>query len=235
MSTNKSTILNKDEDMNPSDMITLIAIAKSRIDKGATFEEIEKFIVGIHGKNIMSQIEPEINEYLELKNKNREKNQPYWMLICNPKLWGDGSSEFEVNELLKDLDTHEELWKINANTSMHLQMKIGQKGIIKVSEDSRSKEMRKDEKGNLVPLLESGIYGLFEIVEHENGSPIDKYYDEYMVNIQMFDNFYKEGINIPKEKSRELLGDNVYNSIPSRKIDKKLYDDVVKYIENIRK
>ncbi len=117
---------------------------------------------------------------------------------------------------------------------MHLQMKIGQKGIIKVSEDTRSKEARKDENGDLVPLLESGIYGLFEIVEHENGSPIDEYQDEYMVNIKMFDNFYKEDVNIPKEIAKELLGENIYNSIPSRKIDKSIYENVVKYIDSVR-
>lgn len=220
--------------MNPSDMITLQQIAKSRIDKGATIEEIEKFIISVHSQEIMDKIKTDVEEYLSLKNKNREKNQPYWMLICNPKLWGEGTDEYEVNELLHDLDTHEELWKINAKTNMELQMKIGHKGIIKVSEDSRSKEARRNMDGNVVPLLESGIYGLFEIVEHEDGSPIDEYFDEFSVNIQMFDNFYKDGINISKEKSRELIGESVYNSIPSRKIDKVLYDNVVKYIESVR-
>ena len=221
--------------MNPSDMITLVQIAKSKIDKGATFKDIEKFITYLHDQNVMDKIRTDIEEYINLKNEYREKNQPYWMLICNPKLWGEGTDEFEVNELLYNLDTHEELWKINANTSMHLQMKIGQKGIIKVSEDTRSKEMRTDENGDLVPLLESGIYGLFEIVDYENsGSPIDEYYDEYMVNIQMFDNFYKEGVNIPKEIAKELLGENIYNSIPSRKIDKATYENVVKYMNSVR-
>lgn len=130
--------------MNPSDMITLVQIAKSKIDKGATFKDIEKFITDLHDQNVMDKIRTDIEEYINLKNEYREKNQPYWMLICNPKLWGEGTDEFEVNELLYNLDTHEELWKINANTSMHLQMKIGQKGIIKVSEDTRSKEMRTD-------------------------------------------------------------------------------------------
>jgi len=220
--------------MNPSDMITLVQIAKSKIDKGASLEDIEKFITDLHGQNVMDKIRTDIEEYINLKNEYREKNQPYWMLICNPKLWGEGTDEFEVNELLYNLDTHEELWKINANTSMHLQMKTGQKGIIKVSEDTRSKEMRTDDNGELVPLLEPGIYGLFEIVEYENGSPIDEYYDEYMVNIKMFDNFYKDGVNIPKEKAKELLGDNVYNSIPSRKIDKAIYENVVNYMNSVR-
>ena len=220
--------------MNPSDMITLVQIAKSKIDKGATFKDIEKFITDMHGQNVMDKLKVDIDNYISLRNEYFEKNQPYWMLICNPKLWGEGTDEFEVNELLYNLDTHEELWKINANTSMHLQMKIGQKGIIKVSEDTRSKEARKDENGDLVPLLESGIYGLFEIVEHENGSPIDEYYDEYMVNIKMFDNFYKEDVNIPKEIAKELLGENIYNSIPSRKIDKSIYENVVKYIDSLR-
>lgn len=222
--------------MNQTDLSTLMQIVKSKIDKGATFQDIEKFITGMHGQDVMDKIKIDVEEYISFKNKYREQNQPYWMLICNPKLWGDGTDEFEVNELLYNLDTHEELWKINANTSMHLQMKIGQKGIIKVSEDTRSKEMRKDDDGNLVPLLEPGIYGLFEIVEYENsGSPIDEYYDEYMVNIQMFDNFYKDGVNIPKEIAKELLGENIYNSIPSRKIDKSIYENIVKYIDSERK
>lgn len=215
-------------------MITLLQIAKSKIDKGATFEEVEKFIIGVHGQEIMDKVKTDIEEYLNLKNKSREKNQPYWMLICNPKFWGDGTDEYEVNNLLHDLDTHEELWKINEKTNMELQMKIGHKGIIKVSEDSRSKEARTDMDGNIVPILESGIYGLFEIVEYENGTPIDEYYDEFSVNIQMFDNFYKDEVNISKSKSRELIGETVYNSIPSRKIDKVLYDNVVKYIESVR-
>ena len=220
--------------MNSNDLKDLVEMLKRKIDKGSSIEEIKTLVLLNQDENIYLEVKNELEKYTAYKTELLEKNQPYWMLICNPKLWGDGSDEFEVNELLHDLDTHEELWKINANTSMHLQMRIGQKGIIKVSEDSRSKEMRKDENGNLVPLLESGIYGLFEIVEYENNSPIDEYYDEYMVNTQMFDNFYKEGVNISKEKSRELLGDNVYNSIPSRKIDKKLYDDVVKYVESVR-
>jgi len=165
-------------------MITLIQIAKSKIDKGATLQEIEKFIIDIHGQDFMDKISTDVEDYLDLKNKSREKNQPYWMLICNPKLWGEGSNEYEVNELLYDLDTHEEFWKINTNTNMELQMKIGQKGIIKVSEDTRSKEARKDENGNLVPLLESGIYGLFEIVADETGNCIDEYYGEFSVNSQ---------------------------------------------------
>ena len=115
------------------------------------------------------------------------------MLICNPKLWGDGSEEFEANELLFDLDTHEELWKINANTNMERQMKIGHKGIIKVSEDSRSKESRTDNEGNIVPLLESGIYGLFEIVEHEDGSCIDEYYDDLKINNKDYDKLVEIG------------------------------------------
>ena len=105
--------------MNPSDMITLVQIAKSKIDKGATFKDIEKFITDMHGQNVMDKLKVDIDNYISLRNEYFEKNQSYWMLICNPKLWGEGTDEFEVNELLYNLDTHEELWKINANTSMH--------------------------------------------------------------------------------------------------------------------
>jgi len=220
--------------MDLNDIKTLIEIAKNRIDKGVSFQEIKDFIISQHGQDILNQIESEIHEYLNIKNQYREKNKAYWMLISNPKLWGDGHHKFEINELLKKLDTHEELWRINANTSMHLQMKIGQKGIIKVSEDTRSREMRKDKEDNLVPLLESGIYGLFEIVEYENNNPICKIENEYMVNIKVFDNFYKEGLIIPKEESKKLLGDNIYNSLSSRKIDQNIYNNVVKYIKNKR-
>ncbi len=223
--------------MNPSDMITLLQITKSKIDKGATFEDIEKFIVDIHGNEIMSQVESDINEYLNLKNKSREKNKKFWMLVCNPMYWGDEEGEFKVNELLKNLHKQEdgEWWKINDKTNMELKMKIGHKGIIKVSEDTRNDNYRTDNDGEIVSLLDSGIYGVFEIT---NDNECDSVYQfdngDWYVHIKMIDNYFDYALNISKEKSRELIGETIYNSQSSRELDKVLFDRVANYSEDIR-
>ena len=221
--------------MNSNDLKDLIEMLKRKIDKGSSIEDIKTLVYSNQSEEIYLQIKEELEEYIAYKTELLEKNKPYWMLICNPKLWGDGTEEYEVNELLFNLNEEEpEYWKINDKTSMELQMKKGHRGIIKVSEDSRSKALRTDENNNIVPLLEAGIYGIFEVIEDEDGDCT--YQDDYgdsFVNIKVINNFYKEGMNISKEISRELIGETVYNSIPSRKINKEAFENVVNHIESL--
>lgn len=227
--------------MNSNDLKDLVGMLKRQIDKGASIDDIKTSVMKNQSESIYIQIEKEVVDYIVYKTELLEKNKPYWMLICNPKLWGEGTSEHEVNDLLielpniNDKDSDYESWKINANTSMELQMKEGQRGILKVSDDKRSKYDRTDEDGNLVDTLEAGIYGIFEIVKDENGKCTFKdEYGDWFVNIKMVENFYHDGINIPKDISRDLLGESVYNSIPSRKIDKVLFDNVINHIAKVR-
>ena len=209
----------------------LLQICKSKIDDGFSHEELISFIKSNENEILFSKIKEEIEDYIDKKMQNEQKNKLYWMLICNPLMWGDGSETYEVNELLYNLNENNiEPWKINARTDMERQMKVGHKGIIKVSDDKRTEAERCDDEGEIVDKLDAGIYGIFEVVEDEDGDCTYETEDGYyLVNIKVIDNFYRKGINISKEKSRELLGVDVYNSIPSRKIDKNLFDRVVNY------
>jgi hypothetical protein len=216
--------------MNQNDLNAILSICKKRIDIDENYDDLK----AMHGVDVFTQIEAELQSYIEKKNARYEANKPYWMLISNPSMWGDATDKYEVNQLLFNLNNETiQAWKINHHTSMERQMKTGELGIIKVSDDKRTKAERTNDDGEILPLLDSGIYGIFEVVEDEDG---DCTYlaenGDWYVNIHVIDNFYAKGKNISKEISKELLGDNVYNSIPSTKIDKKLFNNVVNYIEN---
>jgi len=210
----------------------LLQICKSKIDNGFSYDELIVFIESSENEDIFSQIKDKVQDYIDTKNKNNEHNKLYWMLICNPQKWYEGTEEYQVNELLWNLDEDDiEPWKINGHTDMELQMKVGHRGIIKVSDDKRTEvERYDDDDGELVDKLDAGIYGIFEVVEDEDGDCTYESEDGvYFVNIKVTDNFYAKGTNISKQKSRELIGLNVYNSIPSRRIDKKLFEKIVNY------
>ena len=210
----------------------LLQICKSKIDDGFTYDDLIDFIESNGNESIFSKIKEKVEDYIDNKIENVNKNKLYWMLISNPQKWYDCTEAYhQVNQLLWDLDEDSiESWKINGHTDMELQMKVGHKGIIKVSDDKRTEVERCDDEGELVDKLDAGIYGIFEVVEDEDGDcTYESESGEYFVNIKVIDNFYAKGTNISKEKSRELLGINVYNSIPSRQIEKKLFEKIVKF------
>lgn len=216
--------------MNQSDLNRILTMYKNRVDGNASYDDLKT----LHGADIFAQIEAGLQSYIEKKNARYEANKPYWMLISNPSMWGDSTDKYEVNQLLFNLNSETiQAWKINHYTSMERQMKAGELGIIKVSDDKRTKAERTNDDGEILPLLDSGIYGIFEVVEDEDG---DCTYlannGDWYVNIRVIDNFYAKDNNISKEISKELLGDNVYNSIPSRRIDKKIFDTVLAYVES---
>jgi hypothetical protein len=223
--------------MNKNDLNTLLDIVKSKLDNGSTLEEIKKFIITTQNENVFSELKNDIENYIQSKQDIQNKIQKHWMLICNPATWGHEDGDFIVNELLKDLHNNEdgEWWKINDKTNMELKMKVGHKGIIKVSDDSRSQDLRTDEDDRIVPILESGIYGVFEIIEDFEGDfVVENEYGEHFVHIKMIDNYFDQGINISKEESRKLISESIYNSQSSRELDKNLFDRVIKYIEEKR-
>lgn len=206
-----------------------------KLHNGDTFEEVKAYLLSCNnGENILKNIETDLQSYIEKKSARYEATKPYWMLISNPSMWGDATDKYEVNELLFNLNSETtQAWKINHHTSMELQMKAGEQGIIKVSDDKRTKAERTNDDGEILPLLDSGIYGIFEVVEDEDGDcTYQASSGDWYVNIRVIDNFYAKGNNISKEISKELLGDNVYNSIPSRKIDKKIFENVVAYMQD---
>lgn len=224
--------------MKESELLVLIQITKSKIDKGDTLQDIEKFVINIHGQNVMDKIRIDVEEYIQIKKAIQEKNKKYWMLVSNPLLWGDEDSAFKVNEIFKNLHKQEdgEWWKINDNTNMELKMKIGERGIIKISDDHRDIESRTDKNGKIVPLLEAGIYGIFETIPaYDDEKKCVQISDGlHWVHIKLIDNFFDKGMNISKEKSIELLSENIYKSQSSREIEKFTYENIVKYIDSVR-
>ena len=209
----------------------LFQICKSKIDKGFSFEEIVNFIESNGNEELFLKIKKDVQKYIAKKIEDNNRNKLYWMLICNSQKWYEETEEYMCNGLLYDLNENDiEPWKINGHTDMELQMKVGHRGIIKVSDDKRTEIERCNNEGELVEKLEAGIYGIFEVVEDEDGDcTYESEYGEYFVNIKVIDNYYAKGTNISKEISRKLLGPNVYNSIPSRKIDKKLYENIINH------
>jgi hypothetical protein len=215
----------------------LLEMLKRKIFNGEELSTIKKFVLLNQNEKIYLEIEEELKQYFEEKSKSNEKNKKYWMLVCNPMHWGDEEGEFKVNELLKNLHKQEdgEWWKINDKTNMELKMKIGHRGIIKVSEDTRNDDLRTDNNDEIVPLLDAGLYGIFEVTNDHEGDFVFKFDNGYWyIHIKMIDNYFDNGLNISKEKSRELIGETIYNSQSSRKLDKVLFDKVIDFIDNKR-
>lgn len=212
--------------MDNEELKLLLQIAKSKIDKeNMDFVAIESFIVSRNGNVVFNKIKDEILKYIEIKKIQKEKNKSYWMLISNPLKWGE-IPEHMFNETIYNLNENEIVsWTINKNTDISLQMKEGELGIIKVSEDKRTIAQRTDKNGNVVSLIEAGIYAIFEIVKNGEGDVTFKDKDgEYLVNVRVIDNFYSKNKQISKEKSIEILGENIFKSLSSRKIDKRQFD-----------
>jgi len=205
---------------------------------------VEMYTNNIHQYNSFNELKEEIQVNEKAKHLSKEtlkkiedhfnkygRKTKYWMLICNPSKWREDTELYEVNDLLENLD--KEPWKINDRTSMEREMKKGDFGIIKVSNDTRSEINRIDDNGDIVPLLEAGIYAIFEVIHDEFGRPTFKGEDgNFYVNTQVTNNLFKKKKNINKENSIKLLGKNLYASIPSTKIDKTIYENVLKYIGN---
>lgn len=211
--------------MNNEDLKLLLQIAKSKIDKGETFDAVKTFIVSTQGIETFKQVENDIFEHIKRKEILKEKNKSYWMLISNPLKWGD-EPEYMFNDTLFNLDENTIIeWSINKNTDISFQMKEGEFGIIKVSEDSRTITQRTDNNGDLIPLLEAGIYAIFQIVKDDEGYvTFEDENGDYRVNIKVIDNLYNRDKQISKGKSIEILGESKFKSMSSTKIDKKQFE-----------
>jgi|GEM_PF-3682940 len=193
------------------------------ISKYNSFEKLKERILS-NPNNINEDTIQAIEKYYK-KYKRKPK---YWMLISNPEKWGDGTQEYEVNDLLFNLK--KDSWKVNSQIEMHLKMREGDLGIIKASEDRRSQKQRINHKGETVKVLTPGIYAIFQIVKDSDGDVVRKSNDgEWFVNIKIIENFFAKNNIIPKEEAIELLGKSIYENQGNREIDKELYDKIVAY------
>ena len=202
----------------------------SNISRYDNFNDLKNEIMkNTNYKNISQNTIDEIEKFY---NKYQRKPK-YWMLISNPAKWDDGDNQHEVNNNLLSLDENSiEFWKINDRTDMELAMKAGDLGIIKVSEDTRSIKNRTDKNGEIVPILNSGIYAIFEVIKDEDGDITFENEDgNWFVNIKVIDNLFAKDKIIDKDTSMKLLGENLYKSVPSTRITKEVFDKVLDYIE----
>jgi len=214
--------------MSDEDLKLLLQITRSKIDKGESFDNIKTFVISNNGNKIFSKLENEIREYVKKKEILKEKSKSYWMLISNSLKWGD-NSEYMFNNTIFNLDKNYVIdWNINKNTDIAFQMKEGELGIIKVSEDRRTIAQRTNSKGNIAQQMEAGIYAVFQIVKDDDGDiTFEDENGDYYVNIKVIDNFYNKRKEISKEKSIEILGETKFNSMMSTKIDKKQFNMIV--------
>jgi len=149
------------------------------------------------------------------KEDLKEKYSRAWMLVGYPDKWfGDKVQEnATVNDFLKNLK--EGTWEITKALSKNI--KIGDKGIIKLGNDTRSKERRtinKIEKEK----LDSGVYAVIEFIGIEEDA------ETFKAKYKIIKNLYKEGKVINKEDSEKILG----KVNRTKEIDKGLVENIIK-------
>jgi len=148
----------------------------------------------------------------------------YWLVIGSPDKWFCEicSENANVNATLMNLDTQS--WRVKE--SYFRNAKIGDKCIVKIGNDTRSIERRTLENGEVVDLLESGIYATAEIYKSlytdENGIT--------RIQIKIVKNLFKKNIIIDREMSEKVLGSD-YTSMSSKRIEKEKYDKILSLIE----
>jgi hypothetical protein len=217
--------------VNHIDTKKLLNICIGRLDKKIPLEEIEDFILSTQGEEVLHELEEELKKY-----SNREQKVNYWIILCNPLTWFEGSELYMVNSLLKNLN--KEFWKINGRT-VFPDIQVGDKGIIKVSEDRRKITDRRDKDGKIVDKLDAGIYATFEVSIDEttkNYKKVEENFweeEESFVHIKVINNFFKNGDIIPKDESIELLTKNEFQTKSSKKLKdyaiKKLKEKIIDF------
>jgi hypothetical protein len=149
----------------------------------------------------------------------------YWLLLCSPDKWfGDKSFDnVKVNNMLLTLD--EQRWGVQEK--YFRDVKIGDKCILKVGEDKRSSKRRKLENGDLVDILESGIYAIGTIIK-------ELYLEDeaYRIKFKCEYNFFLKNKIIKREDAEKILG-NDYLSMSSKRISEIKYQEVLDLIDSI--
>lgn len=154
-----------------------------------------------------------------------ELSMNYWIMVASPDKWfcENCQQNANVNDILLNLTTQP--WRVRDDYFQNAQ--IGDKCIIKISKDTRSIERRTLDNGEVVDTLESGIYGLGEILK-------ELYYDTqdqcHRVMIQITKNLFRTNEIIAQDMAEKILG-NDFISQSSKKIDEKKYQGVLSIID----
>lgn len=150
----------------------------------------------------------------------------YWILVASPDKWFCDSCELNanVNDILLNLTTQK--WRVREDYFQNA--RVSDKCIIKISQDTRAQKNRTLENGEIVDVLEPGIYGLAEIIE-------ELYFDDYeqchRIEIQCTKNLFQLKEIIDRSTAEKILG-NDFVSQSSKKIEEKKYYDIVDYINS---
>ncbi len=149
----------------------------------------------------------------------------YWILLAAPDKWfGEKEdSNYKVNEILLTFTNQE--WRVDKR--YFSDAKIGDKCIIKIGKDYRSMKRRTSTNGNVVDILESGIYAIGRISK-------ELYFNDndccHNISVSIDKNLFQEKSIIDDETSERLLGAD-YSSMYSKKIDKDKYDNVISFLK----
>ncbi|MBL1308105.1 MAG: DUF262 domain-containing protein [Pseudomonas sp.] len=149
----------------------------------------------------------------------------YWLLLGSPDKWfGEMSNNnANVNEELLKLNVEE--WRVRKE--YFKDAKIGDKCIVKISNDTRSIERRTLPNDEVVDVLNAGIYATAEISK-------ELYFDENdecnRVQIQVVKNLFKENKIIDRDMSEKILGTD-YFSMSSKKLEKEKYENILHIIK----
>ena len=151
----------------------------------------------------------------------------YWLLICNPNKWfGENVTQnAEVNQILRDLESYD--WTTGRNNFSEIT--AGDKGIIKLGKDHRSKNNRTLPSGEIVDKLKSGIYAIVEF-EEVNGNvlSIDGNGKE-RAHFRVLNNLFHNNTIVSTEIAITALG-NSMKSWNSKEILEEEYNDLINLI-----
>jgi hypothetical protein len=152
----------------------------------------------------------------------------YWILISAPDKWFCEScaENAKVNETL--LNLNEQSWSVREDYFKNAE--INDECIIKVGKDKRSIERRTLDNGDVVDVLESGIYALGKISK-------ELYFDEvdhcHRIVIKITQNLFKENSIIDADMAEKILG-NDFTTQSSKKIDEEKYNQIVTQVNIIQ-
>ncbi len=149
----------------------------------------------------------------------------YWILVAAPDKWFGESCQknANVNDTLLNLTTQS--WRVREDYFQNAQ--IDDKCVLKISKDTRSIERRTLSNGEVVDTLESGIYGLGEIIK-------ELYFDKeeqcYKITIKVIKNLFLMNEIIKQDMAEKILG-NDFTSQSSKKIEEKKYQSILSIID----
>jgi len=147
----------------------------------------------------------------------------YWLIIGSPNKWfcDNCKDNISVNSELKLMDIQS--WRVRKD--YFEKAKINDKCIIKIGNDKRPIKHRTDSNGEVIDLLDAGIYATAKIIE-----PLFLDNDgQYRIRLKIIKNLFKDSKIIDRDMSEKILGKD-YFSMSSKQITEEKYNNVLSLI-----